>query len=248
MNSEERTILIEKYLDGELQGNDLMNFESQLQSDKELAQDYYVQKEIRNALSDWEVIDLREKLDKIQENFKKQKQRAIIRKPVFLYTACAFIAILIVSSILIFDKTYTNDELYEKYYTHYDAGIQTRGKVKEITDTIKQALIAYDNKQYVEAIELFSRIHDTSQTKIIAKEYFTGLSYMELKKYDEAIKHFNTITYDYQNAYHENIIWYLGLSYLKMNQNSLAIKQFGELIHNDSFYKKQSLSILDKLK
>ncbi len=247
MNSEERTILIEKYLDGELQGNDLKNFESQLQSDKELAQDYYVQKEIRNALSDWEIIDLREKLDKIQKDFKKQ-QRTIIKKPVFLYTACAFVAILIISSILIFDKTYTNDELYEKYYIHYDAGIQTRGIEKTTTDAYTKALKAYDNKQYIEAIDLLNRIPDTSQTHTIAKEYFTGLSYMELKKYDEAIKHFNTILNDYQNALHENVTWYLGLCYVKTNQKQLAIRQFRELIRENSCYKKRSSEILDMLK
>ncbi|MBI5541382.1 MAG: hypothetical protein HY951_15055 [Bacteroidia bacterium] len=217
MNKEERTILIEQYLDGELQGENLKNFESQLQNDKEFAQDYFLQKEIRNALSDWEIIDLREKLDKIQKDFKKNKQRAIIKKPVLLFSACAVIAILIVSSIFIFDKSYTNDELYEKYYTHYVAGIQTRGIEKTTTDTYTQALKAYDNKQYIEAIDLLNRIPDTSQTHTIAKEYFTGLSYMELKKYDEAIKHFNSVADDYQTAFHENIIWYLGLCYIKTN-------------------------------
>ncbi len=248
MNKEERTILIEKYLDGELQGENLKNFESQLQNDKEFAQDFHLQKEIRNALSDWEIIDLREKLDKIQKDFKKNKQRAIIKKPVLLFTACAVISILIVTSILIFDKTYSNDELYEKYYTHYDAGIQTRGVEKTNIDNYTQALIAYDNKQYVEAIDLLNRISDTSQTHTIAKEYFTGLSYMELKKYDEAIKHFNTISNDYQNALHENVTWYLGLCYIKTRHNKLAVKQFRELIRDNSCYKKQSLDILYKLK
>jgi len=68
-----RTILIEKYLDGELQGGDLKNFELQLQNDKEFAQECYVQKEIRNTLSEWDIIDLREKLDIICKNFKKNK-------------------------------------------------------------------------------------------------------------------------------------------------------------------------------
>lgn len=248
MNKEERTILIEKYLDGELQGEDLRNFESQLQNDKEFAQDFHLHKEIRNALSESDIIDLREKLDKIKEDFKKEKQRAIIRKPVLLYTACAFIAVLIVSSILIFDKTYTNDELYEKYYTHYDAGIQTRGAEKTTIDTYTQALIEYDNKKYIEAIDLLNQISDTSQAYTISKEYFTGLSYMELKKYDEAIKHFCMVSNDYQNALHENVIWYLGLCYIKTKQNELAIKQFIELNSISSFYKKQASDLLEKLK
>jgi hypothetical protein len=247
MNKEERTILIEKYLDGELQGENLRDFESQLQNDKEFAQDYFLQKEIRNALSDWEIIDLREKLDKIQKNFKKEKQRAIIKKPIFLYSACAFIALIIISSVLFFNDNYTNDDLYEKYYTHYDAGIQTRGSEKKSTDIYIQALKAYDNYQYVKAINLFNQMSDTSQS-YYAKEYFTGLSYMELKNYNEAIKHFNFISNNKQNALYENVNWYLGLSYLKLKQNILAIEQFRKLVRDNSFYKKQSLDILDKLK
>jgi hypothetical protein len=64
----ERTILIEKYLDGELQGENLKNFESQLQNDKEFTQEYFLQKEIGYVLFDWEIIDLREKLDRIRKD------------------------------------------------------------------------------------------------------------------------------------------------------------------------------------
>lgn len=248
MNNEERTILIEKYLDGELQGENLKNFESRLQNDKEFAEDCYLQKVIRDALSDRDIIELREKLDKIKEDFKKEKQRIKLRKPVFLYSACAIIAILIVSSIFIFNKTYTHDELYEKYYTHYLAGMQTRGEEKDSVDLFVKALKAYDNNQYDEAINLFNQISDTSQADVITKEYFTGLSYMELKKYNEAIIHFSIISDEYQNAFHESIIWYLGLCYLKTNQNQLAIVQFSELINKDSIYKKQASELLDNLK
>ncbi len=68
---QERTILIEKYLDGKLQGDDLKNFESQLKTDKKLAQDCFLQKEIRAAFSHRDVYELRKMLDEIKVEFKK---------------------------------------------------------------------------------------------------------------------------------------------------------------------------------
>ena len=70
----ERTELIEKYLDGELQGIDLSNFESQLKTDKILAQDCFLQKNIREALSRKDIYDLRKQLDIITKEFKKNKK------------------------------------------------------------------------------------------------------------------------------------------------------------------------------
>ncbi len=247
MNKEERTILIEQYLDGELRGDDLRKFEWQLQNDKEFAQDYYLQKEIRVALTNRDIIDLREKLNDIREDFEKEKPFARKRKPVLLYAFCTIIIIFVISTICILEKPYTNDELYEKYYEHYDAGIRTRGVVETTTDIFIQALREYDNQEYSEALELFNQITDTAQF-FVPKEYFTGLSYMGLKKFDEAIRHFDNVSSDKQSVYYENAIWYTGLCYLKKNQANQAIQQFRKLLNKDSYLHKRASEILEKMK
>ncbi len=68
-----RTELIEKYLDGELQGLELNNFESQLKVDKKLSQDCFLQKIIRETMADRDVWELRNMLDEIRKEFKKSK-------------------------------------------------------------------------------------------------------------------------------------------------------------------------------
>lgn len=246
MNKEDRTILIEKYLDGELLGDDLNDFELLLQTDKEFADDYFLQKEIRVALTNKDIHDLREQLNEISKNFEVKKQIARKRKPVLVYSLSAVILVLIISSIFIFDKTYTNYELYEMYYKHYDAGTITRGEEKISTEIQVRALRAYDNSQYNEAIKLFNQIADTSQC-FIPKEYFTGLSYMELQRFNDAIKHFENVTLDKQSAFYENAIWYEGLCYLKTNQNQEAIRQFKKLLKSDSFYQKRASEIIEKI-
>ena len=246
MNKKDRTILIEQYLDGKLQGDDLKNFEILLRTEEEFTQDFSLQKEIRDTLSKKDFQDLREKLKAVNENFEKEKQFAIKRKPVLFYAISAIIIIAVIISIYIFNKTYTNDELFLSYYKQYDADIITRGAEETPKDIYTQALRAYDYKKYYEALALFNQISATSEF-IIQKEYFTGLSYMELHKFDEAIRHFENASSDKRNAFYDDVIWYLGLCYLKTNQTNLAIQQFKKLLKNDSFYKKSASEIIEKM-
>lgn len=246
MNKEDRTILIENYLDGKLDVDDLNKFEFLLQTDKEFAEDYTLQKEIRIALTNKDIHDLREQLNEISKNLEEKKQIARKRIPVLVCTLSAAVIVLIIFSIFIFNKSYTNNELYEMYYEHYDAGTRTRGVEKTTMEIQTLALRTYDNHQYNEAIKIFNQITDTSQY-FIPKEYFTGLSYMELQKFNEAIKHFENIT-DKQNVFYENAIWYKGLCYLKTNQNQKAVQQFRKLLRADSYYKKHAAELIEKMK
>jgi len=135
---------------------------------------------------------------------------------------------------------------FHKDYKQYDAGTTTRGAEETTTDIFIQALRNYDRKQFIEALALFNQISATSEF-IIQKEYFTGLSYMELHKFDEAIRHFENASSDKRNAFYDDVIWYLGLCYLKTNQTNLAIQQFKKLLKNDSFYKKNASEIIEKM-
>ncbi len=246
MNNEERTILIEQYLDGELQGDDMRDFETLLKTDKEFAQDYFLQKEIREAFNNKEIHDLRTQLKKVSAKFEKEKQCIKKRKPVLLYAISTPVSLIIISLIILFNHSYTNNELYEMYYEHYEFGTQTRGTAEKTTDIFEKALINYDNKKYSETLELFNQISDTSEF-FSSKEYFTGLTNMELGKFNDAIKNFKNVSSDEQGVFHKNAIWYEGLCYLKTNQTKLAVQQFRKLLKTSSFYQKRASEIIEKI-
>lgn len=245
MNNEERTILIEKYLNGELKGNELKSFELKLKTDGVFAQDCSIQKNIRETLKRKEVFELREKLNNIRKDLEKQSTKK--RIPVLFYAICAIITIAVIITICFFNKSYTNDELYSSYYEQYDAGTITRGVEKTTTDIFIQALRNYDHKQFFKALALFHQISDTSNF-FVQKEYFTGLSYMELHEFDEAVKHLDNVISNKNNAYYENAIWYSGLCYLKKNKKQQSIQQFKKLLNKDSSFHKRASEILDKMK
>lgn len=244
MSKEERTIKIEQFLDGELTGQDLKDFKLKLQTDYDLAKECKLQKDIRNTLSEKELNLFR---DKIAESGEKYEKRKEVKKKIVVALYSFFtIVIITISSYFIFHKTYSNNELFDKYYTHYDAGTVTRGQEQSTKDVFELALRKYDNSQYELAIELFDEISDTSSYSI-NKEYFVGLSYMELKKYKEAITHFTKVTDDEPCIYNDYAIWYKGLCYIKTKQPKEAVMQFKILKNKDSFYKKQATDVLEDL-
>lgn len=254
MNNYERTELIENYLDGELYGNDLEKFELQIQTDKELKEDLFLQREIRKFLTSDE-FDIRMKLIEIGERYQTKKKIVKKRKRVLTYTVLSLIVLAVFSSVFFFNNRLTNDELFEKHYKHYSS--ETLTQSAELVPNLLweasseeiyvNALRIYDKNQYIEAITMFNQISELSPY-YNSKEYFTGLSYMELKNYNEAIKHFKAVIDSKESLITESAVWYLALCYLKTNQNQQAINQLNKLTSNDSDYKIQANEIIEEIK
>ncbi|OFX18540.1 MAG: hypothetical protein A2033_02440 [Bacteroidetes bacterium GWA2_31_9] len=244
MTNEEITILIESYLDGELSEQEKLQFEQELKTNKELANDLLIHQEIRNALGDEDLIDLREKLSIIRDDYHRKEKK---KKLFTVYASSSIIVIAFITTFLFYNKSYTNDELYNMYYEHYDAETITRGEVKPTIEIFTNALRIYDKGKYAEAIKLFEQISDTS-VFYQPKEYYTALSYMELQNFDKALNHIEPLLQNNKSSLRENIMWFSGLCYLKTNQNDKAKQQFKSLLNTSTYYQKKSSEILEKIK
>ena len=242
MTNYERTELIENYLDGEIQGVDLEKFELQIQTDKVLKEDLFLQREIRKALSDSDVFDLRLKLIEIEERYQTENKFVKKRKSILTYTILSLVVIAVVSSVFFFNNHLTNDELFEKHYKHYSSETLTQGAEITSEDIYINALKVYDKSQYNEAITMFNQVSESSPY-YYSKEYFTGLSYMELKNYNEAIRHFRIVIDSKESLITENAILHLALCYLKTNQKEY--KRFkSTFMHENPSHRQRSKGAL----
>jgi len=152
----------------------------------------------------------------------------------------------VVFVFFIFDSKLSNDELYEKYYKHYSSETITQSSELSTDNNYINALRIYERKQYNDAINLFDKIPENSPF-YNSKEYYSGLSYMELQNYEEAIKHFNIVIKSKNNLFIENAIWYSALCYLKIDKTQLAIEYFKKLLNEDSTFKKEAGEIIEEI-
>jgi hypothetical protein len=245
MNKYEMTAFIEQYLDGELSDAEKKDFELQLKENSEFAKEFLIQNEIRNAIADKDMFEFSEKLKKIRKNYHKQKSQK--KKRVLLYYAAAsFIGLMILSCYFMFFNSYSNNELYNKYYKHVDSGIYLRGIETIPGNDFNKALKEYEIGKYKEAISHFGKISDTSQYHI-ATEFFTALSFMEIQRFDDAINHFSLIEDNAGCLFYPDAVWFHGLCCLRTDNNICAQEQFRKLTGIDSGYKISANDILNTI-
>lgn len=244
------TEIIEKYIDVELESDELEWFENEIKSNPEFKNEVSLHKEIDVALRERDVIVLRKQLDKIQRSAIDEKpEKSIFHKRVYYLAAAASLAILIALGslyyILFLSKPYSNDQLYSMFYNRDKAVmiVRSANQTTSSDEVLLKALQSYEQKDYNQAISLFNQISD----KLIAR-YFAGISYMETANYDDAIASFKSIIDQKDNLFIEQAEWYLGLCYLKTNATDKAIVQFKSIASSNSFYKTKATNILKNVK
>lgn len=241
--------LIDDKLSGELSGEELEAFNSDLANDPELQAEFELHKEVDEAIQESEIIELRKKLDLVHDLTQNKKQpgllRTILRHKLSRIAAASFVVLLIITSLSLYflrpDGNMSNDSLFKIYYQP-DAALLIRGTNSQ-NATLIQAFQMYENKKYDNALSLFSQVLATDSENIPV-QFYSGISNIELGKYQEALHPFNFILDHKQNLYVERAEWYAALCYLKLNETENAVDLFRKISLSNSSYKDKAHEIL----
>lgn len=241
--------LIDEKLSGELTGEELEAFDSDLMDDPDLMAEFELHAEIDEAIQESEVIELRKKLDLVHDLTQNKKQpgllRTILRHKLSRIAAASFVVLLIITSLSLYllrpDGNMSNDSLFKIYYQP-DAALLIRGTDSQNAALI-QAFQLYENKSYTSALEMFGQVLDNDGNNIPV-QFYSGISNIELGQYRNALHPFNFIIEHQQNLYVERAEWYTALCYLKLNENERAVDLFRKISHSNSSKKDQAHEIL----
>lgn len=242
--------LISKYLEGELNPLEARDFEEALGLDHELQEEMDLYRDVDEALSDTEVLDLRAQLDEIHEELSPQIEKKVRKssKRVLRYAVAASVAVVVSLGTygLLFKKVNDN-RIVSQFYKPYDVTLVNRSAATEINSLMGEAMYLYDNMKYQEAIVLFEKILEVNP-EYTASFLYSGISYLELKEYTKAGMLFNKVIEHNDNLYLEQANWYLGMVYLITNDKEKARKQFKKIKKSDGIYSDEAARILRKLK
>jgi len=238
--NEERYILFDEYLQGELSIEAKADFEKQLAEDPEFASQFETFKDVQIQLNNKFGIEqerqaFEQNLDQISEKHFGKKTKVIGLKPWYLAVA-ASVAIL----FGLFFFNYNQNPVFADYNNPEQASFTERSTANE---TLKQAETAYNRKRYNDAIPLFEKILETQKTPEI--EFFYGVSLLEQSHYKQAEVVFNELKAG-KSAYKEKAIWYLALSKLKQKDYQ-ASKELLQTISEDYENYDQVQELLDRL-
>ncbi len=240
---------IEKYIDGELEGEELLQFKELLSTEPGIKRDYELSTEINNAIAEDDIMDLRETLDYMYNKEKTVKRIPMLFTKRKFYYAAASAALLIAAGGLtqrLLNPSMDSTGVYDKYYEPYDVTVTYRSGNTETDRLLLNALEFYEEKDYDQALVLFEEILENRGSDM-AISLYSGISYMEEEKYQKATTSFNHIISDSDNLFIEQAKWYLSMCYLKTEKADKAKEVLHQIIDEERYYKEQALKVLKDL-
>jgi tetratricopeptide (TPR) repeat protein len=242
-----KILIIENYLEGSLDQGERHEFEEMLISEKHMAEEIQLHKELNDAIKDDELYLFREKVGEvIRDNSKKTIFLTTLSRKFIKYPVAASIVLLIAISlwqILSFDSP---QKLFSTYYEPYLPDISTRS-VSTSGDKIQLSCLSYQEGDYEKSFELLQAYLAKNPDNQSAS-FYLSLSAIELAKYDLAITELKKIENDATSPFAIHAQWYLAMVYLKTNNAADARKNLMQLLKVDNYYSGKAKKILKKLK
>lgn len=241
------SLLIEQYLNSEMDEEQARNFLLKLKEDKDLAAEYKFETELADAIRDEDTLELRRKLMVVlQESRRKTVTLRFLYSRPYLVAAAASVILLITTVFLVFllPGKPSNEKLFSNYYNSEQPLRVTRG-----SDTdLMEALRLFQNKDFLPAIDHFNIILQGDPDNS-AVSFYQSICYIETGQFGQAIINLEEIAHNNNSLYRRSAEWYLALCYLKIGETERAVDMFRRIaddkIHD---YQEDAEQILRDLK
>lgn len=221
----------------ELTGNQKEEFERELQEDAELNCQFLAYKSFVAQLQDAEITEFTQKVKTWDEQSKETKPKKGQIYTLRFLVAAAVVTIGIVLFANFFFNSKSSQELAVTNFEPYPNVISIRGAKESIDD----GLLAYDQKNYTEALQDFKAYPDE-----LVAVFYAGESHMALKEYELAVDQFKQVLV-MGGIFDEIATFHLALAYVG-NEDEENAKNILKTIAEDSDYFSQSQALLKDLK
>jgi len=254
LNENNKYEILDDYLSGGMSADDLDKFRAFLQSDADLAMDYQIVTELKEAKEFAPLeADIRATLASIKGGAPSatSPQLAVSHNanptPIsktssrrFLYTSIAMAASLLLLVGVFLPNMLDSGDSYAQYAMIEPLNLTTKGTVTDLTltKTLQEAYNAQDYDQALPQIEAYLAVAPKDMDVLLAK----GITLMELNRFDEAhaafdyIKSLNPRVKKYQ--------WFDAQCYLKQGKLPEAQSLLNDLVASKAYNHKQAQELL----
>ncbi|MCF8335332.1 MAG: hypothetical protein K9H65_01900 [Bacteroidales bacterium] len=240
--------LICLYLQNNLSEFEKIEFEERLEHEPELMEEYKFQKELREALVDEEVMELRAQCKAIgNKNSLVQHTREKIR-----FWGMAMVAgfLLIISSMLAIYQSGIGfsdpGQIFTKYYKPYESVVSVRSEESMNNKLIRKAFNHYSNGRWQKSEDCLKKVI-IQETDDAVYKFYLGIVELELGNINSSIQAFNETIKKNNALFNEQAYWYSGLAYLKKGELRKAQKRFEWLVQRQGYRYRESRDILKTL-
>lgn len=246
--------LLEAYLANNLEKEARADFEKQLETNKELAQELALHKELDEALQDQETFDfestlleVRSELDEEEEEETDTGSAKVV--PFFKkYRGLSIAAsILLLIGAFYFLQPSTSSDPFAQFYEPYPNYLTTRSGDPSENELLNNSILQYKNKDFQNALNGFQSLLDANanQYDLI---FYKGMCQLELKQSDAAIASLKDVIAEGANQYVQPALWYSALAQVQKEDLAAAKTTLQSIIDQKGDYQEQAKALLNTIK
>ncbi|GAB5527666.1 MAG: hypothetical protein Roseis2KO_55380 [Roseivirga sp.] len=246
MNHDQDTYeLIERYLQHDLQGDELTRFEQALQQDESLVAEVNLQRSVQQLLVEEDVQALDKQLTDLRKDYGAETPKLLpFRKIWFAAAAVLMLSIAYIGFFMQADPL-SGEEAFTTYFEPYPAD----NAVRSDDDSLKlsqmyQGLEAYERADYGEAMTLLQPLLKES----IRARFYYGVSQLAIGETERAIATLAEMSNE-DSIYEDPAAWYSALGLLKLGEREQAVNLLERIVEvARGKYRNLAIELLKKLK
>ncbi len=239
----------ERYLRGELKGEEYKLFEKQMETDSELAQKVELFKSAIKGIELSERAELKNTMKNIHKDYIASQQQQLSKYNLMLKIAAVFVGLLLISSPFIynyFSENITTDKLFAANFQPYPDLISQRSET--ISNTmLLEAMSYYKNGEFENASVLFSELLKNQYKSDTLIMLYNAIGFLGAHHPEEAILQFDKLII-HQNSFSENAKWYKILALIETEQIEEAEKLCISIIDSRSYNFIEAEKLMRELK
>jgi len=239
---------IHRYLMGEMDAQSEKEFERKLNEDDELKKEYELQKEIKSAVQEDDIMELREQLEDLGHS-EKSKRKIHLNRSDILSIAASITLFIGVGLLMLFhnQRTYP-DDLYASYFEPYPNIYSQRsvGGNSSPGETKKKAFLAYEQENWRESKSYFNELLEKNPDNV-EYTFYLGVLNLKLDNPDKAIEQFQTILQKNDPLFKGQTTWYIALGYLRKSNIDKSAYFLNKIIREDMANKGKASELIKKL-
>ncbi len=242
--------LIEKYLEGDLQGPESKAFQRRVQEDPEFK---LILEEMETMVSGIRYTGrkkIQSDLQKLEESLPSLRQeretKVVAMRRFRIWAAAASVLLVAVTAIWLFTGRQLNqDQLFTAYYQPYQnvESPTTRGETNQ--DVRKNAYMAYDQERFEEAVNLFGSIPAEESQPV--DDFYEALSYLSLDQGTEAAALLVEFIDNGDDIMKERASWYLALAHLNQGKIDQCKEVLRIIVEEQTYNHPKASSLLEQL-
>ena len=240
---------IERFNAGEMSEAEKQWFQKELEGNEKLRNEVSLRKRTDEILKNQNVISLRNKLSRIENQRKEVTQSSKdSKKTTYIRYAAVFAGLILIGSITLFSgMNLSSEKIMKHYYKVYEPPTNQRSAQSGADADFTLALEFYNTHDYENAAILFNKVLDNKPNDM-RTVLLKGVSNFEEKKYPDAKQSFGKVINDKNNLYIDQAQWYLALCYLNTDETEKAKQLFKIIGKEDGIYKNDAKKIIRGLK